>query len=105
MGDILVVGLNGDDSIRKLKGIDRPINNLQARAEVLAGLEAVDFIIPFNDETPIKLIEEIVPDILVKGGDYEVEKIVGYGIAKKTVVLPFKKGFSTSLIVKKVKFT
>lgn len=103
LGDFLIVGVNTDDSVRKLKGSDRPINNLEERMAVLAGLEAIDCVIPFSEETPYNLIKQIKPDILVKGGDYEIEKIVGNDIAKKTVVLKFHEGKSTTNIVNKIK--
>lgn len=105
LGDILVIGLNSDESIKRLKGNSRPINNLEARAEVLSALSCVDFIIPFWDDTPINLIKDITPDVLVKGGDYEIKNIVGNDIAKSTVVLQFIDGYSTSNIIKKMKLS
>ena len=75
--DRLVVGLNSDGSVRGLKGEGRPVNNLESRALVLAGLSPVDLVVPFDDETPIKLIEAVRPDVLIKGADYTVDRVVG----------------------------
>ncbi|MFT4967974.1 MAG: D-beta-D-heptose 7-phosphate kinase/D-beta-D-heptose 1-phosphate adenosyltransferase [Candidatus Deianiraeaceae bacterium] len=101
LGDILVVGINSDESIKALKGDDRPINSLNARMEVMSSLEFVDYIISFSEETPINLIKEIKPEVLVKGGDYKIENIVGNGVAKETIVIPFVDGFSTTGIINK----
>ncbi len=78
LGDLLVVGLNSDGSVSRLKGPGRPVNDQNARAEVLGGLAFVDYIILFSEETPLQLITALRPDILVKGGDYQKEDIVGY---------------------------
>jgi D-beta-D-heptose 7-phosphate kinase/D-beta-D-heptose 1-phosphate adenosyltransferase len=102
-GDLLVVGLNGDDSIRRLKGASRPVNTFADRAEVLAGLACVDFVVGFDEDTPEHLIETILPDILIKGGDYTVDTIVG----AKTVLarggrvetIPLVEGKSTTAII------
>ncbi len=106
LGDILVVGVNSDTSVRGLKGPDRPVQNENDRAELLASLACVDFVVLFNDETPLALIEEISPDILVKGGDWPVDKIVGakFVMAKGGDVkaLPFHKGHSTTEILAKI---
>lgn len=77
LGDVLIVGLNSDESVRRLKGNDRPISNEKSRARVLAAFGFVDYVVVFDDDTPIKLIESIVPDILVKGGDYNRNNVVG----------------------------
>lgn len=104
-GDILIVALNSDASTRKLKGPTRPINPLSDRAKVVAALESVSYVTSFNDETPIKLIKKILPDVLVKGGDYEVKKIVGYQEVTthggKVITIPFLKGRSTTNIINK----
>ena len=107
LGDALLVGLNNDESVRKLKGDSRPIVDEKARAMVLAALEAVDVVILFKEETPGRLIDQVQPDVLVKGGDYLAEEIVGYqtvttkgGTVK---VLPFLEGHSTTNIIKKIK--
>ena len=106
LGDILVIGLNSDDSVRRLKGADRPVNCLRDREEMLSALGFVDYVIPFEEDTPIRLIEEILPDVLVKGGDYSVENIVGAETVKKnggTVkVIPFVPGHSTSRVIEKI---
>ena len=107
LGDALLVGLNNDESVRKLKGDSRPIVDEKARAMVLAALEAVDAVVHFKEETPGRLIDQVQPDVLVKGGDYLAEEIVGYqtvttkgGTVK---VLPFLEGHSTTNIIKKIK--
>ncbi len=101
-GDILILGLNSDASVKKLKGKTRPINKQKDRADVLAGLYSVDYIVIFEDETPLNLINIIKPDILVKGGDYEGKEIVGSDIAKETRVVQYKDGKSTTKIIQKV---
>lgn len=103
MGDLLVVGLNSDSSVARLKGKGRPVNNQKARAEVLGALGMVDYIIPFGEDTPLNLIRAIRPDILVKGGDYIVKEIVGYDVVTarggKVVTIPLLEGYSTSSIL------
>ena len=107
MGDELVVGLNSDSSVKALKGKKRPINNLQHRAKVLSSLRCVDKIVSFEDETPIKLIKAIKPDILVKGGDYKVKDVVGHkevgSWGGKVKIIPMVPGLSTTNIIKKMK--
>ena len=106
LGDELVVGLNSDASVKTLKGTSRPINNLQERAKVLSSLKCVDRIVPFADETPIKLIREIKPDVLVKGGDYKVKDVVGHKEIKswggEVKIIPLVPGLSTTNIIKKL---
>ncbi len=102
-GDILILGLNADNSVQRLKGEGRPVNPQQDRADVLAGLYSVDYIVIFEEDTPLKLIEKIQPDILVKGGDYEGKEIVGAKIAKETRIVQYKDGKSTTKIIQKVK--
>lgn len=107
LGDFLVLGLNTDASVKKLeKAPNRPVNNERARAGVLAGLACVDIIIFFNEETPYELINTLKPDVLVKGDDYAVEKIVGYDIVTagggKVVTIPFLKGYSTTGLINKI---
>jgi len=108
-GDILIVGLNTDASVKKLKGVHRPIKDEQSRAMILASLLFVDFVILFDEDTPYELIKQIKPDILIKGSDYNVEDIVGYDIVKKkggeVITLDFLEGYSTSIIEKKIKQT
>ncbi len=107
LGDILIVALNTDASTRRLKGTGRPINPLKDRAKVVAALESVTYVVSFGEDTPLKIIQKIKPDILVKGGDYEVKKIVGYDevIASGGTVriLPFLEGRSTTRIISKAK--
>jgi D-beta-D-heptose 7-phosphate kinase / D-beta-D-heptose 1-phosphate adenosyltransferase len=103
MGDRLVVGLNGDDSVRRLKGEGRPLNAFDDRATVLAGLEAVDAVVRFDDDTPLRLIEALLPDVLVKGGDYRPEEIVGgrevVAAGGEVEVAPLVPGRSTTEII------
>lgn len=101
LGDILVVGLNSDSSVKKLKP-QRPINSEKERAEVLASLEMVDFVTLFKEETPYSLIKLLKPDVLVKGGDWKVEDIVGADIVKEVYSLPYVEGFSTTGIIEKI---
>ena len=106
MGDILVVGVNSDESIKRLKGQDRPLNSLTDRMLVLSSLGVVDYIIPFEEDTPLELIKDILPDILVKGGDYQVENIVGADVVLQNggevSVLPFMEGRSTTALIHKI---
>ncbi len=107
-GDILIVGINSDSSVRKIKGKKRPINNEQDRAFIISNLRPVDFVVIFNEDTPYNLIKDIVPDTLVKGGDWNVENIVGKEIVEenggKCVSLKFLNGYSTSKIIEKIKY-
>lgn len=107
LGHFLVLGLNTDASVKRLnKGPERPINNEKARATVLGALECVDAIVLFDEETPYDLIKAIQPDVLVKGSDYEIEKIVGYDIVKakggEVITINLSQGFSTTDIIKKI---
>ena len=107
LGDILVLGLNTDQSVRRLnKGSNRPINDERTRAYVLAGLASVDLIVFFDEETPYNLIKLLQPNVLVKGKDYEVEKIIGFDILKENggqvITIPFLEGYSTSSLIKKI---
>jgi len=99
-GDVLIIGLNSDASVRSLKGADRPINNEEDRAVVLSSLECVDFVVIFDDETPYELIKLIQPDVLVKGGDYLDKEIVGSDIVKEVKVVPLVEGKSTTNLIK-----
>ena len=105
-GDILIVGLNADSSIKGFKGPDRPINNEEARALLLASLVMVDVVVLFSEPTPLDLIIAIKPDILVKGGDYRVEEIVGSKEVMswngKVIINPIVEGFSTTSIINKI---
>ncbi len=100
LGDILVLGLNSDDSIHRIKGPERPINNETDRAEVLAALESISYITIFDEDTPYELIKAVSPDILVKGADYKIEEVVGREFAKKTVLIDFVHGYSTTSVIK-----
>ena len=100
-GDILILGLNSDNSIKRLKGESRPINPLDDRAYVLASLESVSFVIPFEEDTPFELISAIKPDILVKGADYEGKEVVGSNIAKEVRLVQFIEGKSTTKIIER----
>ena len=102
LGDILIIGMNGDSSVRRLKGKDRPINNQESRAAVLANLEFVDYVIIFDEDTPFNLIKYIKPDVLVKGGDYKITEVVGKEFAKEVNIIPFVKDYSTSNIIKDI---
>jgi D-beta-D-heptose 7-phosphate kinase/D-beta-D-heptose 1-phosphate adenosyltransferase len=102
LGDLLVVGLNSDASVRKLKGPSRPLVDEKSRAKLLAALACVDFVTIFPEETPAELIRAIKPDILVKGGDYAAGQIVGRDDVKRVVRIPLVKGFSTTNLVKKI---
>ena len=107
LGDCLIVGLNSDQSVRRLKGPDRPINSEADRAEVLAGLAAVDFVVIFSDQTAEGLVAEIKPKIYVKGGDYCLEDLPEARIAAsyggKTVLIPEVPGRSSSKIIGRIK--
>ena len=104
--DILIVGINSDSSVKKLKGDSRPINNQQSRALVLASLIMVDAVVIFDEETPLELIKKIQPDVLVKGGDYTLDTIVGakevMANGGKVEIFPIEEGFSTTGIIEKI---
>lgn len=101
-GDILIVGLNSDASVRRLKGPSRPLNRLRDRALVLASLAAVDMVVPFTADTPRELIKTLRPDILVKGADYAHGEIVGREFAGRTIRISLVKGRSTTGLIKKM---
>lgn len=102
LGDLLVLGLNSDNSVKRLKGNDRPINNETDRAIVLSALECINYISIFDEDTPLELIKIVKPDILVKGGDYKIEDVVGREFSKETVLIDFVDGYSTTNIIKKI---
>lgn len=106
LGDLLIVGLNTDSSVKKIKGEGRPIICESDRAIVLDSLKAVDYVIYFSEETPFNLISTILPDVLVKGGDYKIENIVGSDIVLnnggQVIVLPYLSGKSTTGIIDKI---
>ncbi|HIA11827.1 MAG TPA: D-glycero-beta-D-manno-heptose 1-phosphate adenylyltransferase [Flavobacteriales bacterium] len=105
-GDILIIGVNTDESVKRLKGSGRPINDESSRAQLLAALEFVDAVVLFNDKTPIELIKTITPDILAKGGDYKAEDVVGYEhvitSGGEMRIIDFLPGYSTSSIIQKI---
>jgi D-beta-D-heptose 7-phosphate kinase/D-beta-D-heptose 1-phosphate adenosyltransferase len=98
----VIVGLNSDASVKKLKGESRPVNDQESRKLLLESLRFVDEVIIFEEETPELLIEKIRPDILVKGGDYSIDQIVGKQYAKKVVVFPYVDGKSTTNTIEKL---
>jgi len=106
-GDKLILGLNTDESVRKLKGSNRPVNDEWSRARILAALSFIDLVILFNEETPLNLIKTIKPDILVKGNDYDIENIVGAKFVMenggKVITLDLVEGVSTTGIINKIK--
>tara|TARA_B100000795_G_C22789318_1_gene436129 strand:+ start:952 stop:2373 length:1422 start_codon:yes stop_codon:yes gene_type:complete len=101
-GDILILGLNSDSSVNKLKGINRPINTQDDRAYILASIEAVDFVVIFDEDTPFDLINLIKPDVLVKGGDYKDKEVVGQDIAGQLKLVKFVEGRSTSKTIQRI---
>lgn len=108
LGQYLVVGLNSDSSVKKLnKAENRPINDESSRAAVLSGLSAVDAVVIFDEETPLELMKRLRPDVIVKGGDYKKEEIVGYKEVKSwggdVIIIPLIDGFSTTKIIEKIK--
>ncbi len=102
-GDVLIVGLNSDSSVRKLKGPERPVNTQEDRAYILAALESVDYVTIFEEETPYELIRMIEPDVLVKGGDYEGKDVVGSDITGEVRLVEFVEGRSTTSLIEKMR--
>lgn len=106
LGDVLIVGLNDDDSIMRLKGQSRPITPLQDRQVMLTALKSVTLVVPFEEDTPLELIKTLLPDILVKGGDYEPENIVGAMEVRENgghvSVITFVDGHSTTSLIKRI---
>jgi len=103
LGDKLIIGVNSNESVKRLKGEDRPINDEYDRAYLLASLEVVDYVVIFKENTPYELIKKIKPDILVKGADYKDKEVVGSDIAKEVKLIEFVEGKSTTNIIKKIK--
>jgi len=107
LGDILIIGVNTDLSINKLKGNNRPIIEENSRVQQLASLEFVDAVILFNEQTPLELIKVIKPNVITKGGDYSSEQVVGNEIAVKNegevIIIPLTQGYSTTSILNKIK--
>lgn len=106
LGDILIVAMNSDSSVKQIKGPERPINNQKVRAETLSALEFIDYIIIFNETDPIKILSEIKPNIHVKGGDYKINKIIEKDTVEKNngkvVLIPKIKGYSTTDLINKI---
>ncbi|MFM7852461.1 MAG: D-glycero-beta-D-manno-heptose 1-phosphate adenylyltransferase [Flammeovirgaceae bacterium] len=109
LGDKLVIGLNSDDSVSRFKGPDRPLQDQNSRARILASLQFVDLVVFFNEDTPFNLISALTPNVLVKGSDYLAESIVGADVVKKAggvvKTIDFVPGYSTTRIVEKIKRT
>lgn len=105
--DFLIVGVNSDASVKRLKGNSRPVNNEQSRSLILASLIMTDAVIIFDEDTPLNIIKKIMPDVLIKGGDYTVETIVGANEVMsnggRVEIIPLEEGFSTTEIIKKMK--
>lgn len=102
-GDILIVGLNSDSSVRRIKGKMRPIMDEKARSKVLEAIELVDFIIIFDEDTPLKVIKALRPDYLVKGEDWKADEIIGREFVKKIFRIKFYPGYSTTGIIQKIR--
>lgn len=107
LGDMLVVGLNSDESVKRLKGPERPINTCHDRAAVLCALRAVDHVVVFEEDTPKHVIESLLPDVLVKGGDYSRDTIVGADLVEaaggRVVVIPLLQGRSTTNVINRMR--
>lgn len=106
LGDVLIVGLNSDESVSRLKGDHRPINDMDSRAAVLAGMQSVDAVVVFEQDTPLELITALLPTVLVKGGDYKLQDIVGADVViehgGEVSVLSFIAGYSSTTIINKI---
>jgi D-beta-D-heptose 7-phosphate kinase/D-beta-D-heptose 1-phosphate adenosyltransferase len=107
LGDVLIVGLNDDASVHRLKGRHRPVNTLEDRAALLSALKPVDMVVPFSEDTPLALIKALKPDILVKGGDYRPDDIVGarevHENGGRVIIVPFIKGHSTTALIARIR--
>ncbi|MEO5500511.1 MAG: D-glycero-beta-D-manno-heptose 1-phosphate adenylyltransferase [Ginsengibacter sp.] len=105
--DVLIVGINSDDSVKRLKGETRPVNGQDSRALVISSLVMVDYVVIFDEDTPLELIKILKPDVLIKGGDYTMENIVGAKetntVGGKVEIISLVKGFSTTAIIEKMK--
>lgn len=103
LGDLLIVGLNSDDSVRRLKGPNRPVNTWQERSQALALLSFVDHVVKFEEDTPIDLIRSLRPKVITKGGDYKIDEMIGKDFVESyggsAVIIPYLKGHSTTSII------
>jgi len=102
LGDILILGLNSDESIKRLKGADRPINKLEDRAFLIGALESIDFVVPFEEDTPYELIKLLQPNVVVKGADYVGKEVVGSDISDEVILIDFVEGKSTTALIEKI---
>jgi rfaE bifunctional protein nucleotidyltransferase chain/domain len=106
LADVFIIGLNTDSSVKRLKGPNRPLQDQESRAISLSALVFVDYVVLFGEDTPLELLKIIRPNILVKGGDYQIETIVGYDLVTssggRVIALPLVKGYSTTAIIKKI---
>jgi rfaE bifunctional protein nucleotidyltransferase chain/domain len=103
LGDILIVGVNSDTSVRRLKGENRPVNNEEDRAYLLASLAAIDYVTIFTEDTPYELLKQVRPDVLVKGGDYRIEEVIGREFAQEVQLIDFVDGYSTTKIIQRMR--
>lgn len=107
LGDVLVIGVNSDDSVHRLKGPERPVNDEGFRSLMLASLSIVDAVCIFREDTPLELISQVLPDVLVKGGDYQPEQIVGADLVRQhggeVVTIPLVEGYSTSNLIQRIR--
>lgn len=107
LGDVMIVGLNSDASVHRLKGAERPVNQEQFRAELLSHLQMVDAVVVFEEDTPLELIRTVQPDVLVKGGDYHAEDVVGYEDVTsgggRVEIIPLVEGLSTSALIERIR--
>ena len=106
LGDVLIVGVNTDKSVKQIKGDERPINDEKSRLHVLAALESVDYVFLFNEKTPVKWLEKIKPDVHVKAGDYKINQIIEKNVIEKNngnvVIIKIEKGYSTTSIINNI---
>ena len=102
LGDKLIVGVNADVSVRRLKGEHRPVNSEADRAYLLASLAAVDYVVIFSEDTPYELLAQVRPDVLVKGGDYQLEEVVGREFAQEVQLIDFVEGYSTTQTIRRM---
>ncbi len=102
-GDFLILALNSDSSVKKIKGNNRPIFSLNERIKILSSIFYVDLIVSFEEETPYEIIKFLKPDILVKGGDYRIEDVIGREFVKEVKIVPYLEGYSTTKIIERIK--